>query len=42
MINIEKVSNGYVIRGRKDGAPQSWVATTQAELIEIIEKECDK
>jgi hypothetical protein len=42
MINIEKVSNGYIIRGRKGGAPQSWVATTQAELMQIIEQECDK
>jgi len=39
MINIEKVSNGWIIRGRdpKTGMPVSSVAQTQSELLKIIE-----
>ena len=36
MINIEKVANGYIIRGRKDGLPISFVALTKEQLFDIL------
>jgi hypothetical protein len=41
VINIEKASNGYIIRGKKGGVPTTWVATSVQQLMAILE-ECDK
>jgi hypothetical protein len=38
MCNIEKVANGWIIRGRdKNGMPISYVARTREELFDILE-----
>ena len=37
MANIEKAVNGWIIRGRKDGKPVTYVAKTKDELFEILQ-----
>jgi hypothetical protein len=42
VINVEKVSNGYIVRGKLNGTPTTWVAKTEQELLGIINNQCDK
>jgi hypothetical protein len=37
MANIEKVANGWIIRGRKGDKPVSFVALTRDQLFNILE-----
>ena len=36
MINVEEAANGWIIRGRLNGKPVTYVASSEASLLDII------
>lgn len=36
MCNIEKATNGWIIRGQERGQPVTYVALTREQLLEIL------